>query len=377
MKVLIAGHTYMVAENQKKLAALAQLPGVELAAVVPHRWHEPLQNELRPQRASGASWQMYPTRVVLAGNEMRYVYLSRDLHMQQVQPDVLLVENGAGAFAYTQFLMCRRKYAPRARAVFFTWWNLPYRARAPLHQLEQWNLRQTQGAIAGNQAAAAILRGHGYTGALEVLPQLGVDIAHFAPKKNEALRALHNWHGPVIGYAGRLVAEKGLRVLMRALEQLRGDFQLVLLGRGPLEAEIRAWAAQLTDGQRVHIQATVPHADVPQWMNAMDLLVLPSLTTTFWIEQFGHVLIEAMACGLPVVASDSGEMAQVVAAAGMVVPEGNVAALAVALQQLVDDAGRRVALGAAARARVAAHYTHAEVARKTHAFLQQVVAAPM
>ena len=64
-----------------------------------------------------------------------------DLHMKQVQPDVLLVENGAGAFAYTQFLMCRRKFAPRARAVFFTWWNLPYRARAPLHQLEQWNLR--------------------------------------------------------------------------------------------------------------------------------------------------------------------------------------------------------------------------------------------
>ncbi|RLT51783.1 MAG: hypothetical protein DWI68_03250, partial [Chloroflexi bacterium] len=108
MKVLIAGHTYMVAENQKKLAALAQLPGVELAAVVPHRWHEPLQNELRPQRASGARWQVYPTHVMLAGNEMRYVYLSRDLHLQQLQPDVLLVENGAGAFAYTQFLMCRR-----------------------------------------------------------------------------------------------------------------------------------------------------------------------------------------------------------------------------------------------------------------------------
>ena len=74
---------------------------------------------------------------------------------------------------------------------------------------------------------------------------------------------------------------------------------------------------------------------------------------------------------------DYVEMAQVVGAAGLVVPEGNVPALAEVLQQLVDDAGRRAALGAAARARVEAHYTHAEVARKTHAFLRQVVAAPM
>ena len=367
----------MVAENQKKLAALAQLPGVALAAIVPHRWHEPLQNELRPQRTADARWQLYPTRVALAGNEMRYIYLSRDLHMQQLQPDVLLVENGAGAFAYTQFLICRRKYAPRARAVFFTWWNLPYRARAPLHKLEQWNLRQSQGAIAGNQAAAAILREHGFTGALEVLPQLGVDTTHFAPRKNAALRAEFNWRAVVIGYAGRLVAEKGLRVLMRALEHVHGDFQLVLLGRGPLAAEISAWGAGLPSGQRVHIQATVPHADVPQWMNAMDLLVLPSLTTNFWIEQFGHVLIEGMACGLPVVASDSGAMAQVVGAAGTVVPEGDVPALAAALQQLVDNAPRREMLGAAGRARVLAQFTHAEVAQQTYAFLQQVVAAPM
>ncbi len=377
MKILVAGHTYLVAENQKKLAALAQLPGVALAAIVPHRWHEPLQNELRPQRTADARWQLYPTRVALAGNEMRYMYLSRDLHLQQLQPDVLLVENGAGAFAYTQFLICRRKYAPRARAVFFTWWNLPYRARAPLHKLEQWNLRQSQGAIAGNQAAAAILRDHGFTGALEVLPQLGVDTTHFAPRKNAALRAEFNWRAVVIGYAGRLVAEKGLRVLMRALEQVRGDFQLVLMGRGPLAAEISAWGAGLPSGQRVHIQATVPHADVPQWMNAMDLLVLPSLTTNFWIEQFGHVLIEGMACGLPVVASDSGAMAQVVGAAGTVVPEGNVPALAAALQQLVDNAQRREMLGAAGRARVVAQFTHSEVAQQTYAFLQRVVAAPV
>ena len=208
-------------------------------------------------------------------------------------------------------------------------------------------------------------------------PQLGVDTTHFAPRKNAALRAEFNWRAVVIGYAGRLVAEKGLRVLMRALEQVRGDFQLVLLGRGPLAAEISAWGAGLPSGQRVHIQATVPHADVPQWMNAMDLLVLPSLTTNFWIEQFGHVLIEGMACGLPVVVSDSGAMAQVVGAAGTVVPEGDVPALAAALQQLVDNAQRREMLGAAGRARVLAQFTHAEVAQQTYAFLQQVVAAPM
>ena len=70
-------------------------------------------------------------------------------------------------------------------------------------------------------------------------------------------------------------------------------------------------------------------------------------------------------------------MAPIITSLASIIKQFGIGGLAEVLQRLVDDAGRRAALGAAARARVEAHYTHAEVARKTHAFLRQVVAAPM
>ena len=126
VRLLYAGHTYLVNENQKKLAALSRCPGVELAVVVPDSWREPVLERLVPHIDPLATFSVHPTRVIFSGNEMRYFYLSRDLLVRRFRPDFIVVENGAGAFVYTQFLLYRHLFAPRAKVVFFTWWNLPY-----------------------------------------------------------------------------------------------------------------------------------------------------------------------------------------------------------------------------------------------------------
>ncbi|MFQ5409318.1 MAG: glycosyltransferase [Anaerolineales bacterium] len=374
MRVLYAGHTYLVNENQKKLAALARLPDVQIKAIVPHLWREPVLKEVRPHIPAAAAFELHPIRVLFPGNEMRYLYLSRDLHMHAFCPDLIVVENGAGAFAYTQFLAYRARYAPRARAVFFTWWNIPYRPRQPFRAFEQFNLRRTDGAIAGNQEAAEILRANGYAGPLLVLPQLGVDEHVFAPRDGLETRSRLGLNSFVIGYAGRLVPEKGLRVLMDALRGFRGNFDLLVLGRGPLEAELRAWQASLSKGQRLHLRPSVPHTEIAAYMNAMDVFVLPSLTTSFWKEQFGHVLIEAMACGVATVGSDSAEVPRVIGDAGCVTPEGDADALRATLQNLAARPDRRRELGARGRERVLAHYTHERIAQRTYAFFKSLPA---
>ena len=71
----------------------------------------------------------------------------------------------------------------------------------------------------------------------------------------------------------------------------------------------------------------MPSTEVPAVLRALDVLVLPSLTTPSWKEQFGRVLQEAMACAIPVVGSDSGEIPHVIGDAGLVTPEGDAAAL--------------------------------------------------
>jgi glycosyltransferase involved in cell wall biosynthesis len=101
---------------------------------------------------------------------------------------------------------------------------------------------------------------------------------------------------------------------------------------------------------------------------------LPSLTTPRWKEQFGRVLIEAMACGVPVVGSDSGEIPQVVGDAGLIFPEGDAAGLAAALQRLCDAADLRKKFIDKGLERINERYAYEHIVRQTYQFFQQVLA---
>ncbi len=364
MQLLCVGHTYLVAENQKKLHALAAQPGVALATVVPHVWYEPVLMESRPYIPSVAPFSLNSMPVIWPGSEQYYWYLSPDIGIRRFQPDILCVEQGAGALVYTQSLIYRHLYAPRAKAVFFTWWNLPYRARWPLSAVERFNLRQSQGAVAGNADAATILRQHGFTGPLIVLPQLGIDPVEYQRRDVSDLRYELGLDRFTIGYTGRFVEEKGIRILLAALVGTEFDFQLLMVGRGPLEQDIRNFAAEHQWGDRLKIVSGVGHGDIARYQNCMDVMVVPSMTRPLWKEQFGHVIIEAMACEVPVIGSNSAEVPRVIGDAGIVTPEGDSGALRAALNRLAASPELRQQLGQAGRQRVLANYTHAEIARQ-------------
>ncbi|HZK65991.1 MAG TPA: glycosyltransferase, partial [Chloroflexota bacterium] len=101
-------------------------------------------------------------------------------------------------------------------------------------------------------------------------------------------------------------------------------------------------------------------------LNGMDILVLPSLTRPNWKEQFGRALVEAMACRVPVVGSDSGEIPNVIGDAGLVFPEGDVSALRGHLAALRGSTALRAEIGERGRARVLARFTQARVAQETY-----------
>jgi glycosyltransferase involved in cell wall biosynthesis len=105
----------------------------------------------------------------------------------------------------------------------------------------------------------------------------------------------------------------------------------------------------------------------------MDLLCAPSETTPRWREQFGRMLIEAFACGIPVVASDSGEIPHVVGNAGVVVPERDAAAWERALSHLLIDRSRREDLARRGRQRAATNYDHSVIAQQHVGFFDQIL----
>jgi glycosyltransferase involved in cell wall biosynthesis len=145
----------------------------------------------------------------------------------------------------------------------------------------------------------------------------------------------------------------------------------MLVGGGEMEGELRGWAARRGDSAR--IVTGIAHGQVPEVLNAMDLLVAPSLTTPRWREQFGRMLAEAMACGVPVVGSDSGEIPHVIGPAGAAVREGDADALRMAIQRWTGDPAARAEAAARGLERARTEFALPVVARRHLAFFDDVL----
>ena len=176
----------------------------------------------------------------------------------------------------------------------------------------------------------------------------------------------------VLGYVGRLVPEKGVDLLLAAAAGISG-VAVVVVGGGRDEKRLRRLATALGVADRTHVVGSVPSTSVSEWLAALDVLVLPSLTTRGWSEQFGRVLVEAMACGAVVVGSDSGEIPSVIGDAGLVVEEGSAAALRDALERLLGNEYERRRLGGAGRAQALRSFTQDAVVGATLGFYEEVL----
>ncbi len=286
------------------------------------------------------------------------------------RPDLVQVDEEPASLALLQVLAL--KFIFGYRVIFFTWENLAS-ARSVLGRLNTFiALRWADGAIAGNTGAMHLLQRMGFKKPIAIIPQLGVNEEIFKPSRNVALRRALGLNAFTIGYAGRLVAEKGLLHLVEALTRLSSPWQWLVVGNGSLKEEIQKTAQLYGISDRIRWVSTVEHEAVADYLNAMDVLVLPFVSTPRWKEQFGHVLIEAMACEVPVIGSDSGAIPEVIGDDGLIFPEGDVEALADRLRTLQQNEGLRVELGRRGRARVLEKYTNRHVAAQTVDFWLKV-----
>jgi glycosyltransferase involved in cell wall biosynthesis len=270
------------------------------------------------------------------------------------------------------------RWAQRSRFVFYTFQNIAKRYPPPFGWLEKATIRRAAGWIgAGHSVAQALLPRPGYAGRPNAVIGLGVDTDLFRPDAaaRTAIRRTLGWAAdgpPVIGYLGRFIPAKGLAVLTQALDAIPAAWRVLFVGGGTSEKELRAWADR--HGDRVRVVTGVAHAEVPAYLNAMDVLTAPSQSTPKWREQFGRMLVEGFACGLPVVGSDSGEIPHVVGPAGLVVGEADQAGWAATLAELIDSPTRRAELGASGLERAHAHYAWPVIGRAHVQFFDELLA---
>jgi glycosyltransferase involved in cell wall biosynthesis len=202
---------------------------------------------------------------------------------------------------------------------------------------------------------------------MEVIPQFGVDPGIFAPAPPRPPASEFT-----VGYAGRLVEEKGIDLLLQAAAWLEMPYRIALLGAGPARKSLERMAAALNMAGRVEFLGWQASSQLPAFLHRLDALVVPSRSRPNWKEQFGRVLIEAMACGVPVIGSTCGEIPNVIGEAGLIFPEQDVGALAEQLRALQADAALRADLARRGRARVLARYTQAQIAGQTVAAYRRI-----
>ncbi|MGC9335124.1 MAG: glycosyltransferase, partial [Anaerolineae bacterium] len=310
--------------------------------------------------------------MALNGHFHLHFYPRLGRQVQRVQPELLHIDEEPYNLATAHALWLAQSAG--ARSLFFSWQNLQRRYPWPFRLLERYVLGSADYAIVGNQESGQVWRAKGYRGPLAVIPQFGIDPEVMSPP-NAAQRQLSGGRGFIVGYVGRLVEEKGVDLLLEALAGLEGSWRAYILGSGPEHEALQAQAQRLGLGPRVSFDEWIPSSQTPGYYRQLDVLVLPSRTRPNWKEQFGRVLVEAMACGVPVIGSNSGEIPNVIGDAGLLFPEGDADGLRQHLAHLLQNPGLRRELAERGRARVLARYTQAQVAAQTYRVYQEILEA--
>lgn len=391
MRVLIVSHSSVVDVYQDKLRYIAETPGIELTLLVPDRFTEGGRDIVAFKGHGGYEVIARPQRALWKNRLNAFTFSGLSSVFRKVQPEVLHIEEEPESLAAVQLVRHALRMKKRPVIVDFTWRNMEvplaslhaYDPRRAVYMLTQgMTLPHFDGMIAGSVESEGYLRKLDYEGPVRVIPQYGVAPERYHPRSDVAVTREKHGLGNgspsdliTIGFVGRVMKMKGLDSLIDAFALIQNrNVQLVILGGGDYVQATRERAQAAGLSGKVHFIEGVPAAEVPPLLAAMDVVCVPSLTTDTWREQFGRVIIEAMACGVAVIGSTSGEIPHVVGNAGIIVEEGNTQAWADALIRVVDNPSLLEDMRTAGIHRVATNYTNERIASQITDYYAELTA---
>lgn len=363
MRVLRVYHAGRDAAHRLRERALIQA-GVEVNLVMPEVWPEGGAQE----HLSAEPFRVIELAVRRPSDVNRHTYAADVADViRDVQPDLVDIHEEPFSLATRQWL----RAAGDLPCVAYAAQNVDKRFPPPFAQFERAALSRLAGISPCSAQAASVVRGKGFAGIIEVLP-LGWDAAAYHPGEQST------GDDPLLlGLVGRLVPEKGVLDALHVLATVRRtrDARLVVIGQGPEEMPGRVLAGELGLTEAVDWQPWRSGEQMAAAYRSMHVVLLPSRATETWTEQFGRVIVEAQASGAVVAGYASGAIPEVLGAAGVSVPEGDISALSVAVTDLLADE-----VGYQRRRTAGLHQvesmTWEQIGRRQLAYYERVLARP-
>ncbi|MCB1278115.1 glycosyltransferase [Prosthecobacter sp.] len=380
-RLLLVSHACAAIENRKKVQALtAHFDLVCVTSTIEQRivLGRPSSDFDNDSDEPTRNYQLIRLpRHGSSDTTFRYAGLANVMRSRRF--DVVLVENEPWAVICWQARLWKTLWQRDALFGEFTWENVerPSWKGLILAAIYRAMTLTTDFIIAGNQVAAQLVQKRGARKEnVFVAPQFGVDLANHqpaSPAERKQLREAQNLPADafIVGYCGRLTDEKGLKELLQACDELQ-NVHLAILGSGKLESWLKE---QQQTRPWLHLLPPRPHFEIPSFLRCLDVFVLASKPVRSmklcWEEQFGHVLIEAMACGVATLGSSSGAIPEVIGHDEAIFPHGDAKTLADRIRSVMN--GSTLAHTELERTRTL--YTHDAVAASWARFIKQQLAA--
>ena len=286
MKILVIWKALVSEAYHKKLKELTRFKDVELTLIVPTKWHN-----INLEKKYCREYRIIPRKVILSGYNHFHWYPGLEELVKQIQPDIFHIEEEHYSLVTFQAIRLAKKY--NIKCLFVTWQNIYKEYPFPFSWIERYNLRNADYAIAGNESISNTLVRKGFANERISIIPLGTDTLLFRKMESTELRSKLGLGVFTIGYLGRFVKEKGVIDLLKAVSQIKSNFNLLMVGSGKLRHKIKEEGRRLGFLEKIRIVDPIPSFQVPNYLNCMDCLVLPSRTTGKWKRIF---LIDILPC---------------------------------------------------------------------------------
>lgn len=346
IRVLRIYHSAVVAEYRERDRLLRSRYGYDLHIVSPPAWPE---GGSLVKASLDAEVPVHIIRVRGRRHPILFWYSTTALRrlLREVRPQIVDLHEEPYSLAATVALRVVQAEAPDARICVYTAQNILKRYPPPFRQFERRVLAAAAATYPCSTEAGDVVRRKGFTGAVNVLP-LGVSLRSKVPRHFTAGR-------PRVGFVGRLESYKGGELAIGSFARAAPEMQacLEIVGAGTQRAKLESYAAELGITSRVVFTGALSQEEALNRIRSYDVVLVPSISTPSWKEQFGRIPAQALEAGTPVIASDSGSLREVLGGCGELVREGDLDDLTERLSCLLRNPARRAELSAKGQRRAA------------------------